>query len=80
MVWAVSVFLEQPEGVISLSPILRLRVEGMEDLEEKWDQLSLIEDENSVIEIDSISLETVAEKWERCLVGNCGLTADWGRK
>ncbi|XP_042944639.1 uncharacterized protein LOC122278524 [Carya illinoinensis] len=40
----------------------------MKDLESRWDQFSLTEDENSVIEVDSIDLEDAAQKEERRLV------------
>lgn len=62
------------EEELPLSLLVRLRLEGMEDLEEEWDQFSLTEDGNSVIEIGSVNLKKVVEKGERSLV--CRLWSD----
>ncbi|XP_042990316.1 uncharacterized protein LOC122317333 [Carya illinoinensis] len=46
----------------------------MEDLEMQWDQFSLTEEENSVIEIGSVDLSEVTKKGELCVV--CKLWSD----
>lgn len=65
----VSTYLRRKEEGASPSICTSLGWEMMEDLEDKWEQLRLMEEENSVIELGIEHLGKVTAEGERSLVG-----------